>query len=329
MQEPSLTEKIIVVVLVVLFVIWQFRRLLKARRKEIRRLNPSGRRDRGNYNLDVRRFVNQRLRSPKWLAWFIGGTAVACIPLLFSLETYPYAIGLAFCWWAVMIAFSGVTMNRVPPSATFMQKYQLRVANVKEFIPRIRRVISSTTFFSGTFAPNFYNILTKSTDNTKVWLFNYEFEFSDSGSKSLAQLYQYTVLMIETTTSLPEFIIDDSLEGGAVYDFDRLVPRDKLEKITLEGSFGKRFKLYVPLARDSEKRLMAMSVMTPDTMALYEEYFAGCCLIVEKGIVAVITEKNLFEDTSYQTFYQGMDTFISKIDRQAAIRSKVGMLQKP
>ncbi len=134
--------------------------------------------------------------------------------------------------------------------------------------------------------------------------------------------YQFTTLVVTLPHALPAFMID----SYAVHDFKDFVDLEGTEKIRLEGKFGDTYSIRSKKSIDNENRLLALSVITPDFMEIFDRYFQNCNLICEGRHIVIITPEDLYSENRLDHITEGLLLLIPKIERQIELRKRVGRL---
>ena len=145
-------------------------------------------------------------------------------------------------------------------------------------------------------------------------------ESAEGYRQHLAWLPDHEQIVLDTgIDDFPEFVINNH----ETHDLHLFLPKGKkYEKLTLEGSFGQRFTVMAERGDNSDRRLLALSFVAPDFMALYEDFFARASLFSQGCKFVLVTPNDfLTAERDLDRLFAGLSWVVGKIDRQVHIRT--------
>lgn len=269
-----------------------------------------------NYNVDVRLFAKEKLRSFRWLAWIIGGLVACLLPALLA-SNIPLAVGLSLSWLCILFAVAGVIWS----DANQKELNEFAIRHKLVYNPRLSslqpdgRPIQDTAIgaqladlldFSQVKNIALNDVLTsKSDEGLQITMCKVSFEYNE---QTQHRVYQYSlVLCTNIAKDFPAFAVD----AKKVYDFTRFVKLPQKQKLQLEGSFGEQFSVY----SSPDTRINMLSFFTPDVMEIYQSYFERSSFVSKNGQIALLSRNNIYEDDAYTHIYEGIELLRKKLER--------------
>jgi hypothetical protein len=277
-----------------------------------------------NYNLDSRRLIERMRRPLFWVVMLPLSAAAVLLPLLVDPDG-PWIVVAVVCFLLLWVVAS-VAVPMLPTGGgslgAFAERQGLRRAgDAAGPTP----ALSGTSLHSAGAGQRTTETLVGERVGLQFSLFRLSFEHHSAAGTNLVQ---FTTIVVDTgIPDFPEFAIDNR----EIYDLAEFLPRADFERLSLEGSFGQRFSVLIERGDSSDKRLLALSLVAPDFMAIYEDHFARASLLSQGGKFVLITPEDLFfaasldqeRDRRFDRVLDGLTLVLRTIDRQVRIRTAV------
>jgi|GEM_PF-4908210 len=271
-----------------------------------------------NYNLNILASLRQRSKTVSfWFIALLGGAICYLITKWFLNGDVAYFIGLLI-GWAVLLISTGPMLKFDEDklrkfAASNGLAYVGNITFTKAGAERWMHVMTPTILKIGK-PKKLEGLIQGNLGDLNLSMFRYTFEFI--GDTALYH-YQFTLITINiNTNTFPQVILD----SDAITDFKYFFPTGNYERVRLEGEFGNLYQAIIPKSSGNEKRLLALSLFTPDVMEIYQQYFPDCNMSIDNGTITLITRQDIYGTESYDGYFEGLRKLQPKLERQVRIR---------